>query len=141
MKVNRELKKRYIYTKTQGFDFGALEEHLSFWEDLNKDTYEYKFRKIPEEKHIEYNPYEELATAIVKRAIVDFLDVAEIILKRKGEIPKEEEDFWVKQFSSEWFESLSGVDGRKLYDTILEQLKSHMKTNLYGYHYWKQKFM
>lgn len=107
-----------------------LEKVLNHNYILNQDSFclpelvdEYTCTPI-HEKHVESDPYDNLMVAIVIRGILDFIEVIKRYERYGADIPESERAYWIHEFSSDWFESLSHCNGEKLYDQIIFQYKN-----------------
>lgn len=121
----------------------CLEKDLEYYCDRNQEKYPlyldytYKFRNLvaPNDTNAD-DPYQQLAIGIVNQAISDFLNYAKYL----EIIPESERSYWIRTFSSEWFELLSGVDGNVLYSALWDTLQQKRAQNRWILSYWMKQF-
>ena len=88
-----------------------------------------KKEKVTIKEEVSYDPYEEIANAIVIQACKDYKKAYKQSLRRSGIVGEADEELAELEefFRSEWYKKLTEVDGEYLMERIRNEVLKHEK--------------
>ena len=88
-----------------------------------------KKEKVTIKEEVSYDPYEEIANAIVIQACNDYKKSYKQSLRRSGIVGEADEELAELEefFRSEWYKKLTDVDGEYLMERIRNEVLKHEK--------------